>query len=129
MCHCNEYASSAVSQEITVHNCKNISNAVKQEVVEHIKCYVSTVHNLYKGCVVSSSSSRSEGMRLALKLVNFTSSAQERKYLLMWVLYAKSLKRMNRRVCVSRCHPPELPINDEARNETYCKHRCATVFA
>jgi len=26
-------------------------------------------------------------------------------------------------------NPPELPNDDEARNDTYCKHRCATVLA
>jgi len=24
---------------------------------------------------------------------------------------------------------PEMPITDEARNDTHCKHRCATVLA
>jgi len=32
-------------------------------------------------------------------------------------------------VWATMINSPELPVNDEARNEAYCKHRCATLLA
>ena len=147
MCHCNEHKLLPVSKDRAVDNCKNIQQRVETEESWNALSATPAQFTTAKiqGCAnVSSNSSRSEGVRLgwrtprvdSLKLVNYTQIENAHKvckkflYFNMWLLYVQLLRRKNRYrlVWAIMINQPELPTNDEARNEGHIASRDVRLY-
>jgi len=57
--------------------------------------------------------------------------ARKFSFFIMWLLYVQLLRGEKNRcglVCAVMSNPPEMPINDEARNEAYIASTCGRLY-